>query len=170
MACLGEASRFRLVQVLMGGARCVTDLASEVGLSQSCTTRHLQALESRRVVAGRRDGKRVLYRIRDDDPGLLPLLRWALDQPVAETPRPARARAADRRAHPVSRAVGSDHGTRAPVGGGRTRPAERRPVGPASRPPDPEPPPEPGSAEAPIEPVSAPVRRGGSSEIEDYLL
>lgn len=95
MACLGEASRFRLVQVLMGGARCVTELASEVGLSQSCTTRHLQALESRRVVSGRREGKRVLYRIRDDDANLIPLLKWALVHPNLpdSAPRPVRARA-----------------------------------------------------------------------------
>lgn len=82
MACLGEESRFRLVQALIGGARCVTDLAAEVGLSQSCTTRHLQSLERRRVVSGTRDGKRVLYRIREDDPGLLPLLGWALSEPT----------------------------------------------------------------------------------------
>ena len=79
MACLGDGSRFRLVRALIGGPRCVSDLAGEVGLSQSCTTRHLQVLERRRVVTGTRDGKRVLYRIRDDEPALVPLLEWALD-------------------------------------------------------------------------------------------
>ena len=83
MACLGEHSRFRIVQALMSGPRCVTDLAAEVGLSQSCTTRHLQALERRNVVRGTRDGKRVLYRIRDDQPDLRPLLGWALQKRAA---------------------------------------------------------------------------------------
>ena len=78
MACLGDASRFRLVKVLIGGQRCVTDLAAEVGLSQSCTTRHLQALEKRRVVEGTRVGKKVMYRLRHEEPGLDPLLAWAL--------------------------------------------------------------------------------------------
>ena len=78
MACLGEPSRFRLVQVLVRGARCVTELAAEVGLSQSCTTRHLQALERRRVVVGTREGKRVMYRLRREEPRLDPLLAWAL--------------------------------------------------------------------------------------------
>jgi DNA-binding transcriptional ArsR family regulator len=78
MACLGEHSRFRLVQALIPGPRCVTDLAAEVGLSQSCTTRHLQALERGSVVRRSREGKRVLYRIRDDQPDLVPLLGWAL--------------------------------------------------------------------------------------------
>lgn len=78
MACLGDASRFRLVQALIGGARCVTALAVDIGLSQSCTTRHLQALERRRIVQAARDGKRVLYRLRHDEPALKPLLAWAL--------------------------------------------------------------------------------------------
>jgi DNA-binding transcriptional ArsR family regulator len=78
MACIGDASRFRLVQALCGGARCVTELATEVGLSQSCTTRHLQALERRRVVCGARDGKRVMYRLCHEEPALGPLLTWAL--------------------------------------------------------------------------------------------
>lgn len=95
MACLGEESRFRLVQALIGGARCVTDLAAEVGLSQSCTTRHLQALERRQVVRGTREGKRVLYRIREDDPALLPLLGWALSQPAGAAG--VRARRVDRK-------------------------------------------------------------------------
>src|SRR5262245_38477065 len=69
MACLGEASRFNLVRLLIAGPRCVTELAQEVGLSQSCTTRHLQALARRRVVAAKRDGKRVLYRLRLEEPG-----------------------------------------------------------------------------------------------------
>jgi hypothetical protein len=33
-----------------------------VGLSQSCTTRHLQALERAGLVKGTRDGKRVVFR------------------------------------------------------------------------------------------------------------
>jgi DNA-binding transcriptional ArsR family regulator len=148
MACLGEASRFRLVQILMGGARCVTELASEVGLSQSCTTRHLQALESRRVVAGRREGKRVLYRIRDDDPRLLPLLKWALVHP--STPdtaaRPVRARAV-RPPTPEPEA-------------GEPEVVEPEVVEPEVVEPE---------AAGP-EPATQPGRRAGGSEIEDYLL
>jgi DNA-binding transcriptional ArsR family regulator len=96
MACIGDASRFQLVRILQGGERCVTDLASEVGLSQSCTTRHLQALQRRRIVCGERDGKRVVYRLCQDEPALAPLLEWALGAglresgPNAESGGPAR--------------------------------------------------------------------------------
>lgn len=169
MACLGEESRFRLVQALIGGARCVTELATEVGLSQSCTTRHLQALERRRVVRRTRDGKRVLYRIREDDPGLLPLLGWALSEPKGV------ARSATRRSEPSGPgAVGrrTDRpslgtGTR-PIPGpgtqdGRVRSEEPRPaILAVIEPPSQEP--------SQGEDARPPGRRIGPSEIEDYLL
>ncbi len=78
MSCLGEDSRFRLVSLLMRGQSCVTELAAGIGLSQSCTTRHLQALARERLVAGERRGKRVMFRLRTDDPRVGELLAWAL--------------------------------------------------------------------------------------------
>ena len=77
MACLGDASRFRLVQAMMPGARCVTDLAADVGLSQSCTTRHLQSLERGRLLLRVREGKRVIYRLSPEEPASS-LVAWAL--------------------------------------------------------------------------------------------
>ena len=176
LTCLGEESRFRLVQALMGGARCVTDLAAEVGLSQSCTTRHLQALERRRLVSGRRDGKRVYYRIREDDPGPLALIGWALSGPKGAAGvraltvswmgagSPARGRpdralpAPDGNAPPASSPAPD---VRASVG---RRP--HRPISPLDAPaPAPDPRPEPGPSSA-----VRPLRRESGSDIEDYLL
>jgi DNA-binding transcriptional ArsR family regulator len=124
LSCLGEASRYRLVQALAGQERCVGELAVAVGLSQSCTTRHLQALERAGVVRSQRDGRKVRFRLRDDDPALEPLLAWALasagTQAVGavaggrgpEPPRPApiRARRAPPSAHREDRPrVGPEH-------------------------------------------------------------
>ena len=78
LACLGVASRFRLVRALAVADRCVGELAEAVGLSQSCTTRHLQALERVGLVKGRREGRRVRFRLRTESPGLGELLGWAL--------------------------------------------------------------------------------------------
>jgi DNA-binding transcriptional ArsR family regulator len=78
LACLGDPSRFRMVAVLAGGDRCVTDIAREVRLSQSCTTRHLQVLLRHAIVSRVRQGKRVLFRLRDDEPDMASLLEWAL--------------------------------------------------------------------------------------------
>jgi DNA-binding transcriptional ArsR family regulator len=77
LACLGVASRFRLVRELAGADRCVGELAAAVGLSQSCTTRHLQALERLGLVKGRREGRRVRFRLTVDAPGLGGLLGLA---------------------------------------------------------------------------------------------
>jgi DNA-binding transcriptional ArsR family regulator len=80
LACLGDASRYRLVTALASGPRCVSDLAEAVGLSQSCTTRHLQALQAAGLVGRTRDGKRVMVRLNRDEPGAGPMLDWVLEQ------------------------------------------------------------------------------------------
>ena len=63
LATLAPPKRFQLLLLLLGGAdRSVSQLAAAVRLSQSCTTRHLQALERAGLVKGLRDGKRVVFR------------------------------------------------------------------------------------------------------------
>lgn len=63
LAVLGPPRRFQLVLLLLSGVdRSVSQLARAVRLSQSCTTRHLQALERAGLVKGTRDGKRVVFR------------------------------------------------------------------------------------------------------------
>ncbi len=78
LACVSDPSRFRLLLALGDGARCVTDLAVAIGLSQSCTTRHVQALLREGIVASDRVGKRVMIRLATDGGALTPALRWAL--------------------------------------------------------------------------------------------
>lgn len=78
LACLGDASRFELVCCLIQAERCVSELAVQVGLSQSCTTRHLQVLKREGLVRGERDGKRVVFRLRREEPRVGALLEWAL--------------------------------------------------------------------------------------------
>jgi len=92
LACLGDPSRFSLLATLAGGPRCVTELAGLVGLSQSCTTRHLQALQREGIVSGERQGKRVVYSLGGAGLGVHPVLRWAFDLEaagIAESPSPA---------------------------------------------------------------------------------
>ena len=76
LACLGDPSRFRLVVRLAERNLCVSELAVEVGLSQSCTTRHLQALAAVGMVQPSREGKRVVYAIRISDPEIERLVHW----------------------------------------------------------------------------------------------
>lgn len=79
LACLGDPSRFSMVTTLAAGPRCVTELAHLVGLSQSCTTRHLQALLREGIVSVERQGKRVVYELRPLDARAHPVLRWACE-------------------------------------------------------------------------------------------
>jgi len=63
LAVLAPPRRFQLMLLLLGGVeRSVSQLARAVRLSQSCTTRHLQALARAGLVKGTRDGKRVVFR------------------------------------------------------------------------------------------------------------
>jgi DNA-binding transcriptional ArsR family regulator len=95
LACLGDPSRFRLVVALRSGERCVSELALSVGLSQSCTTRHLQALQREGLVSGARSGKRVVFSLRMEEPGVEMLIAWALEAepPTNQTLGPPRPRA-----------------------------------------------------------------------------
>jgi DNA-binding transcriptional ArsR family regulator len=68
LAVLAPPRRFELLLLLFSGVdRSVSQLAGTVGLSQSCTTRHLQALARAGLVKGGRDGKRVVFRISPRD-------------------------------------------------------------------------------------------------------
>lgn len=101
LACLSDPSRFSLVTMLASGPRCVTELAGLVGLSQSCTTRHLQALLRESIVVAERRGKRVVYALRREGREVHPVLRWACEpveatgQEIANPMRSRRRVAAD---------------------------------------------------------------------------
>ncbi len=94
MACLSDASRYRIALTLKEREMCVTELAGEVGLSQSCTTRHLQALGRDGLVHRRRDGKRVLFRLDDDSARVSALLEW-IERGAAPKPPGGAATARD---------------------------------------------------------------------------
>jgi len=95
LQCLGDESRFRVMTELVRGNRCVTEIAALVGLSQSCTTRHLQVLERAGLVSSQRFGKRVVFCVRDE-PRVVSLLAWALmdaDGDMTRTPARETSRA-----------------------------------------------------------------------------
>ena len=91
LACLSDPSRFSLVTTLAAGSHCVTELASLVGLSQSCTTRHLQALVREGIVSGKRQGKRVMFSLCASGEELHPVLRWACGSDAAARIEPGAA-------------------------------------------------------------------------------
>ena len=78
LACLAVPSRFRLVRAIAEADLCVGELAISVGLSQSCTTRHLQALERAGLVRGKREGRRVRFTLCQDADGARSILDLVL--------------------------------------------------------------------------------------------
>src|SRR3990167_6782554 len=85
---IGHAHRLELLEHLGQGERSVEVLAARAGLSFANTSRHLQPLRRARLVAPRRDGKHVFYRLADDTVvDLLSALRRFGERNVAEVER-----------------------------------------------------------------------------------
>jgi DNA-binding transcriptional ArsR family regulator len=64
---LGHPARVLILKVLRGGERSVGALQLELGLDSGGTSQHLAALRRIGLVAGRRDGTSVFYRVVDED-------------------------------------------------------------------------------------------------------
>lgn len=58
---VAEETRFRVVQLLAGGERCVCELQDELDAAQSRLSFHLKKLKDAGVVSDRRDGRWVYY-------------------------------------------------------------------------------------------------------------
>ena len=79
---LANDTRLRLLHALeRAGELSVTDLATEVGMKPQAVSNQLQRLADRRVVASRREGSRLFYRMADlCVPGLIDLGMCLLEE------------------------------------------------------------------------------------------
>jgi len=64
---LGNGNRLELLEFLAQGERSVEALAKISGLSVANTSQHLQLLRQVGLVATRKEGQQVIYRLSDDD-------------------------------------------------------------------------------------------------------
>ncbi|MDY6872135.1 MAG: metalloregulator ArsR/SmtB family transcription factor [Actinomycetota bacterium] len=82
--------RLELLDVLAQGERTVESLAGETGLSVANTSRHLQQLRQSRLVATRREGLFIHYRVTGPEvAALIVALRHTAEQHLAEVDRVA---------------------------------------------------------------------------------
>lgn len=89
---LGHAHRLELLEQLAQGERSVDVLADRTGLSVANASQHLQHLRRAGLVANRRDGKFVHYRLTDDAVlEVLAGLRKVAERNVAEVERVVRS-------------------------------------------------------------------------------
>ena len=102
---LGHTHRLELLEQLAQGERSVEVLADRTGLSIANASQHLQHMRRAGLVANRRDGKFVYYRLADEAVlDLLAALRRIAERNVAEVERVVRSYFDDRDSlEPVSR-------------------------------------------------------------------
>jgi rhodanese-related sulfurtransferase/DNA-binding transcriptional ArsR family regulator len=103
---LGHPHRLEILEHLGQGERGVEALSERAGMSVANASQHLQQLKRAGLVASRRDGKFVLYRLADENVlGLLGSLRQVAERNLAEVDRIVRGYFARRDSmEPVSRA------------------------------------------------------------------
>ncbi len=64
---LANPHRLQVLCALRGGEASVGEMADHIGLSQSALSQHLAKMRADRIVATRRDGQTIFYRIADPD-------------------------------------------------------------------------------------------------------
>ncbi|MEL7227663.1 MAG: metalloregulator ArsR/SmtB family transcription factor [Cyanobacteria bacterium P01_D01_bin.36] len=82
---LGDPNRWRILSALATGEMRVRDLAAAVGMSESAVSHQLRILRNSRLVRYRKQGRNVLYDLKDHH--ILTLYREAaehLDEPPDE--------------------------------------------------------------------------------------
>src|SRR3989344_2313259 len=62
---LGEETKFRILKILLNGEYCACEIPSLVKRTQSNTSMHLSKLQKWGLIRSRRDGKMIIYRIKD---------------------------------------------------------------------------------------------------------
>ena len=65
LKALADETRFKIVEFLLGGEKCVCEIFPYVKRTQSTVSIHLGNLEDGGVLESRRDGKKIFYKIKD---------------------------------------------------------------------------------------------------------
>lgn len=60
---IGNANRYRILEVLMKGPQTVSHIVKKVGLSQPAVSQHLKALKEYSLVTDSKEGQEVYYSI-----------------------------------------------------------------------------------------------------------
>ncbi|MEN6378306.1 MAG: metalloregulator ArsR/SmtB family transcription factor [Methanofastidiosum sp.] len=65
LKAMGESTRYKILSVLVSGERCACEIPGLIKRSQPNTSMHLSKLQDWGIIQSRRDGKRILYTIKD---------------------------------------------------------------------------------------------------------
>lgn len=62
---LSEESRYKIVELLLKGEKCACEIPKIIGRTQSNTSMQLTKLTSLGILQSRREGKKIIYSIKD---------------------------------------------------------------------------------------------------------
>ena len=62
---LGEETKYNIIKFLLSGELCACEIPSKIEKTQSNTSMHLKKLRDEGIVKTRRDGKKIMYSIKD---------------------------------------------------------------------------------------------------------
>lgn len=60
---MGHPLRLGIIEFLYGGEQCVCDIVEQVGTGMSNVSKHLAVMKRAGIVADRRDGLKIMYRL-----------------------------------------------------------------------------------------------------------
>lgn len=64
--CFGDSTRIRILFALHENEMCVGDLSESLNMTQSAVSHQLKILKQAKLIAGRRDGKQIIYALADE--------------------------------------------------------------------------------------------------------
>ncbi len=65
LKALGQPTRLKILELLRDGERCVCEIFPAIQEEQSNVSRHLALLKAAGILASRKEGQMVHYRVRD---------------------------------------------------------------------------------------------------------
>ncbi len=84
-ALLGDPTRFRILHVVMEGERSVGAIADAAGVTRFNASAHLNRLADAGLVARRREGTTVIYRLAEESlPGICQAMCVSLRAPAGD--------------------------------------------------------------------------------------
>lgn len=73
LKCIGNEIRYKILQLLRERERCVSEIMEELDKEQTLISHHLQSLHECNLVEKEKDGRKMIYRIRD--PSILDFMK-----------------------------------------------------------------------------------------------
>ncbi len=85
LKALGQPTRLKILEFLRNGERCVCEIFPAIQEEQSNVSRHLAMMKAAGILASRKEGQMVHYRVRDPQvfkllDGVSALLKLHLDE------------------------------------------------------------------------------------------